>query len=96
MLCSVLTLDDDIGGCHGSLDIAALNVPSGQDVAVIVHERRSWQQRSFGIENARQLLVLDLDELGCVVGDLLGLGGDESDRFTGKTHAITSEDGHGD
>ena len=96
VLGAVLTLDDDIGGCQGGLDIAALNVSTGQDVAVIMHERRARQQRSSGIENARQLLVLDLDELGGVVGDLLGFGSDEGDRFTGIAHAIASEDGHGD
>ena len=94
MLGPVLTLDDDIGGRQGGLDIAPLNVPVDQDVALVMHERRLSQQRSFRSEHARKFLVFDLDELGGVVGDLLGLARDKGNRFPGVAHAIAGEDRH--
>ena len=66
-------LDDVDGGGLGGGEIAAFELEVDEDVVapVVVHQRRALLERIPHRDDRRQLLELDLDQ----PGDVLGLGG---------------------
>ncbi len=85
----VRAVDDDVRGCR--LDVAPAVVMLAQDVRrrerIVGPERRVLDERRVRIEgrrhreDGRQLLVVDPNEGGRLLGGVPGLGGDRGDRL---------------
>jgi hypothetical protein len=93
---TVLALDDHVGRRQRGRRVPAGDDPADQEVALVVHERRARFQSPLGVEDPRQVVVLDVDQLGRLLGDLRGDGGDQGDRLTLVAHAVGGEHRHGD
>ncbi len=52
------------------------------------HGVAGCRDRGLGIDHRRQLLVVDLDQLERVLGDIAALGGDDRDRLADVAHAV--------
>ncbi len=63
-------LDDEVRGLHRGVDAARVDAALEAQVAVEfrVDLRRGGIERALGVESGRQLLVLDLERLDCVLG----------------------------
>ncbi len=76
-------LDDAVGGLERAVDVAPVEHARPDDVRarVLVQDRRVLVLRPAGVDQHRQRLVLDLDEVGGVAGELARLGDDGDHRL---------------
>ncbi len=58
---------------------------------VVPHRRRARRQRGLGAGHRRQHLVVDLDQLGGVLGRVQRLGDDEGDGIADIAHALARQ-----
>src|SRR5262249_10296091 len=86
-------LDDDVGLGECLLDVAALDVDDHGDVAllVVVDERRAGLHRLIGVEDARQLLPVDLDEIERLFGGVAVDRGDGGDFLADVAYLADGE-----
>ena len=74
-------LDDVLRGGESALDVAdrARAVVHGVAAELGVKERGAVRERALHVDDVRERLVVDLDELGAVLGLVAARGEDESD-----------------
>ena len=74
---------------HRFIDLACLLQQLGGHIAgdVVVHQVRRGRSR-FGRDHDRQGLVLDLDQVSRVLGDVAALRDHECDRLTHVAHDL--------
>jgi len=84
--------DDVIGVCECSIEVAPVENagPDGVRPCVLVEDDLVLE-RLLAVENVRQRLVLDLDELRCIARQLAGASGDSGDGVTDVAHAADRE-----
>ena len=85
---AVGVLDHHLGPAEPLADIALAEPPTPEDVAALVDDGGAGTERVEGIEDAGQLLVVDLDQFGGAVGDLRRLGGDGDHGLALEADAI--------
>ena len=80
----------DVGFGEGAIDVADVVGHRGRNVVVgaIVEQRRAGLERSLRIDDWRQLLVLDLDGIQRVLGQISALGDDRGHRLADVADAI--------
>ena len=96
-----LALDDDVGLGETGVDVAELGGQHGREVRrlgrrrrdalgdlVLVQQRRVGGHRLLDVDDVRQHLVLDLDQLQRALGDQLRGGGDGSDGVAVVQHLL--------
>ena len=79
----LLDLDDAVGGFQRAVDVAPVERARPDDVraGVVVQDRRARVLGAARVDERRQRLVLDLDQLGRVARELPGRGDDGDDRL---------------
>ena len=84
---------DAVGGRERAVDVAPVEAPFPDEVAagVVVHDRRVGVARAPGVDVDAERLVLDLDELGGVPGEVAGRSHDGDD---GLAHVPGLPDRH--
>ncbi len=102
---AVLALEDVVGFGKALLHVADVDADVRRQVAagvgagkidvfrLVVQDRRPGLHRLRRIEQGRQRLVLDLDQLERLLGDLLALGGHESHPVANEAHASVQREG---
>ena len=86
-------LDDPVGLGDGVLPAAPLvgALPDEVRAGVGVEDRRARLERAAGVGDHLERLVVDLDELGGVAGELARLGDDDGDRVADEAGAADGE-----
>ncbi len=86
-------LDDLPRALEPALDVAGREVGRAEDVVapLLVDERGLVRQRLLGIADHGQRVVVDLDELRGVFGDVARRGHDERHRFTDIANLVARE-----
>ena len=100
----VLALDDDVGPGEAGVEVTSVvhrppvrvgRLTPGSHarvrVEVGVQQGRLRLQRGVQVEGGRELLVGDIDQVGGVAGDLLGLRGHCGDALSRVAHDATRE-----
>ena len=78
----LVDLDDVVGLLEGPIDVAVVvdAVPDHVAADLLVEDRRVGSDRGERVDDRRQRLVLDLDELGGVTRRVAGIGEHDRDR----------------
>ena len=87
-----LAPDHDVGAGKVLVERAerelAVHGDVGRPALGMEHGIAGRGDRGFGVDHGRQRLVLDLDQLERVLGDVAALGGDDRDRLADVAHAV--------
>ena len=78
----VAVLDDCVRSVEGCVDIALVELPAREQVALLVDRRRTVFERGLWVSDDRQLLVVDVDQFDGGERRVHRLGGDDRDRLT--------------
>ena len=90
----VEALAEDVRGAgERRIDVARLEFDVREVVSaeVVVQHRRPRRERRFRIDDRRERLVVDLDQLGRVLGDVARARDDDRDRLADVAHAVDGQ-----
>ena len=85
-------LHDDVGLPEPLRHVAPADPPPGDHVPPRLEQGRVRAQRRLRVEDAGEVLILDVDEPGRLLRRLLGLRGDQGDRLAEVAHHGIGED----
>ncbi len=90
-------LDIAVGPLAVGLDVGQLDVALGRVFVrhgIFVKERRAWGDRFNGIGDVRQFLIVDVDEMERLRGDLVAISSHGGHRLADVAHAILRQKRH--